>query len=71
MKELPISSMNYLIKGSALDAEFLNKAAMLQWLITKLLKGRKSAIFYSVFDLQLVPSMANTVLANIIHFIED
>lgn len=71
MKELPISSMNYLIKGTGLDAELLNKSAMLQWLITKLLKGRKPAVFYSVLNLQLVPSMANTVLENIIHFIED
>lgn len=71
MKELPISSTTYLIKVTALDAELLNKAAMLKRLITKLLQGRKSAVFYSVLNLQLVPSMANTVLANIIHFIEN
>lgn len=71
MKELPISSMNYLIKGTVLNAELLNKSAMLQWLITKLLKGRKPAVFYSVLNLQLVPRAANTILASIIHFIAD
>lgn len=30
IKELPISSMNYLIKGTGLDAELLDKSAMLQ-----------------------------------------
>lgn len=44
MKELPISSMNYLIKGTALDAELLNKPAMLQ-LITKLLKEENLQYF--------------------------
>lgn len=56
MKELPISSMNYLIKGTALNAELLNKSAMLQWLITKLLKGRKPAVFHSVLNLLLLPN---------------
>lgn len=71
MKVLPISSMNYLIKGTVLNAELLNKSAMLEWLITKLLKGRKPAVFYSVLNFQLVPRVANTILANIIHFIVD
>lgn len=69
--ELPISSMNCLIKGTGLDAELFNKWAMLQWLITKLLKGRNPAVFYSVLNLQLVPMMANTILENIIHFRKD
>lgn len=55
MKELPISSTNYLIKGTALNAELLNKSVMLQWLIKKLPKGRKRAVFYSVLNLQLLP----------------
>lgn len=55
MKESPISSMNYLIKGTALNAELLNKSVMLEWLITKLLKGRKQAVFYTVLNLQLLP----------------
>lgn len=71
MKELPISSMDYLIKGTMLNAELFNKSAVLQWLITKLLKGRKPAVFYSVLNVQLVPRAANTVLASIIHFIAD
>lgn len=55
MKELPISSTKYLIKGTALNAELLNKSVMLEWLITKLLKGRKPAVFYMVLNLQLLP----------------
>lgn len=54
MKKLPISSTKYLIKGTTLNAEWLNKSVMLERLITKLLKGRKPAVIYTVLNFQLL-----------------
>lgn len=71
MKELLITSMNYLIKGTVLNAEFLNKSVMVEWLISKLLKGRKTAVFYSVLNLQLLPKWLRGISINTIHFIVD
>lgn len=59
MKELPISSTNYLIKVTELNAELLNKSVMLQWLIIKLLKGKKTCSILQCIKFAIASYVAN------------